>query len=58
MSTSKIIASNKPEKRFGGQTGFEAHGLYVMVAVLYQLSYEDPCQQAIIYWVHLDPWKE
>jgi len=49
MSTSKIIASNKPEKRFGGQTGFEAHGLYVMVAVLYQLSYEDPCQQAIIY---------
>ena len=47
------------QKEFRDFNGIQTHSLCVSAAVLYQLSYEDPCiGSRPICWVHLNPWKE
>ena len=47
------------QKEFWDFNGIQTHSLCVSAAVLYQLSYEDPCiGSRPICWVHLNPWKE
>ena len=47
------------QKEFWDFNGIQTHSLCVSAAVLYQLSYEDPCiGSRPICWVHLNPWKK